>query len=125
MRTAARSFRLTSWLALFAMALNALWPLLANAQPATAPAQVEICTAAGLQLPGDGHAPLDDARRHLQPHCALCSMGADKVPAAVGALDWSVAPAAPSGGRIASAVLPQPPHTHPTPAQPRAPPRLS
>lgn len=83
MRAATLPFRFASWLAIAAMAFNALWPLLAQARPAAPPALLEICTAAGVRLAEGavGHEPVDGAERHLKPHCALCSVGADKAPA--------------------------------------------
>ena len=81
MRACTASFRFASWLAI---ALNALWPLLANARPASQSAIFEICTAAGISTAaGDaGTAPAEGSERHLVPHCALCTSGADKAPAA-------------------------------------------
>ena len=84
MRATSTPFRFASWLAMAAMALNALWPLLANAKPAGQAALFEICTAAGIStVSGDtGTAPAEGGERHLIPHCALCTTGTDKAPAA-------------------------------------------
>ncbi|HUQ25984.1 MAG TPA: DUF2946 family protein, partial [Burkholderiales bacterium] len=63
--------KLTSWLAIAAMALNALWPLIAQARPATL---VPVCTVAGVthyvEIPG-GTTPADS-----HEHCAFCFAGA-------------------------------------------------
>lgn len=107
------------------MVLNALWPLLANARPAASPVLFEICTAAGIQLPGDGSSPADSADRHLKPHCALCSTGADKAPAVAGATGLPPARVELRGQLSALTVLPEPGRQSHSPAQPRAPPSLS
>lgn len=64
--------KITSWLAILAMALNALWPLVALARPSLL---VEVCSAGGvthdIELPG-GNAPTGS---HHQ-HCAFCFAGA-------------------------------------------------
>jgi hypothetical protein len=75
--------RFTSWLAILAMALNALWPLLANAKPAGFSPLTEICTAQGVKsIAGEPGSSSDDSgAKHLQPHCPLCSFGTDKVSA--------------------------------------------
>jgi hypothetical protein len=74
--------RFPAWLAIFAMALQALWPVAAQPAPSHS---VQICTAGGatyeLELPGAPAQP-----RH--EHCALCALGADRPMAA---------PAAPAG----------------------------
>ena len=69
------------WLAVVLMALNALWPLIANARPASAAAYTEICTAGGMQrVPVDGggtRAP----ELSLTQHCASCAFGGDRAEA--------------------------------------------
>jgi hypothetical protein len=66
------------WLAILGMALNALWPLLAIANPGVPdPFGVPVCTAnglvtvfdAGLQLPQP-----DGPAHRLVPHCAFCTL---------------------------------------------------
>lgn len=127
MRTASAKFRLASWLAIAGMALNALWPLLANAQPAGQASMFEVCTAGGIKfVPDDaGKATAENGARHLQPHCALCSFGADKVPAlAQAAFAVSVIVDAAFGIAPLAALSPGRPDPR-SPAQPRAPPVLS
>jgi hypothetical protein len=120
-------FRFASWLAIAAMALNALWPLLANAQPVGAPSLLEICTSQGMKtIAADPDSGSDDfAAKHLQPHCPLCSFGSDKA---------SAPPSAPLHIGSASLMGCLPPSSinaavpgseHYTPALPRAPPALS
>jgi hypothetical protein len=64
--------KLTSWLAILAMALQALWPLIAQAKPATL---VPVCTVGGtthyVEIPG-GTTPVDSQHEH----CAFCFAGA-------------------------------------------------
>jgi hypothetical protein len=61
--------RVASWLAISALALQALWPLIAQARPATL---VPVCTVGGethyVEIPG-APAPADK-------HCELCFVGA-------------------------------------------------
>jgi hypothetical protein len=63
---------LAAWLAITAMALNALWPLIAQARPATL---VAVCTSSGVthyvEIPG-GSQPADSH----QGHCSFCFSGA-------------------------------------------------
>jgi hypothetical protein len=60
--------QIRAWLAIVAMALNALWPLIVQARPATL---VPVCTVGGtthyIELPG-GSTPVDSH----QGHCAFC-----------------------------------------------------
>ncbi|OAI52156.1 hypothetical protein AYO46_06415 [Betaproteobacteria bacterium SCGC AG-212-J23] len=64
--------KLAGWLAIVAMALNALWPLIAQARPATL---VPVCTVGGtthyVEIPG-GTTPVDSQHEH----CAFCFAGA-------------------------------------------------
>ncbi|HXZ55124.1 MAG TPA: DUF2946 family protein [Burkholderiales bacterium] len=62
--------RTAAWLALAAMALNAAWPLLANAQPPDP--SVEICSANGGH-----HAPATPGKG-LASHCNFCPFGAER-----------------------------------------------
>ena len=61
--------RIASWLAILAMALQALWPLIAQARPVTL---VPVCTVGGethyVEIPGKP-SPADK-------HCELCFVGA-------------------------------------------------
>ena len=81
--------RFSAWLALFAMALQALWPLAAQPAPTHS---VQICTTGGatyqVELPG---APAQPAHEH----CAICVIGADR-PMAVPAAPAALAVASPS-----------------------------
>jgi hypothetical protein len=57
------------------MALNAAWPLLANAQPVDPAA--EICSAAGLSHTG-GSGPATPGKSYHASHCNLCPFGAER-----------------------------------------------
>lgn len=109
------------------MALNALWPLLANAKPAGAPALMEVCTVDGMKLvAGEPASSNDDAgAKHLQPHCPLCSFGTDKVSAPPSA-PLRIDAAAVFGNVSFIAVQPAESRSDfRTPAHPRAPPAHS
>ena len=73
--------RIAAWLALAGMALNAFWPLLANAKPNVPALPSEICTATGQKHPGEG--PLSNGAR--PSHCNLCPFNAERGPAIAGA----------------------------------------
>lgn len=126
MRAGSTQYRLSSWLAIAAMVFNALWPLIANAQPASAPSLMEICTSQGIKPAADGPgAPSDSGTKHLQPHCPLCSFGTDKVAAATSqALGIPVAIASRQATAAASSTA-EPRNDSYSPAQPRAPPYIS
>jgi hypothetical protein len=119
--------RSAAWIAILAMALQVVWPLVANAKPAQAALLVPLCTLDGVThyvelpagKPGQGdHAPAQ--------HCKLCTFGADRgvapapnvilaVPAAAASPALTCATTA--ADRFSSCCLP--------PAPPRAPPALS
>jgi Protein of unknown function (DUF2946) len=66
------------WLAILGMALNALWPLLAIANPGVPePFGVPVCTADGLVMVFDAGRQLpnpDGPVHRLVPHCAFCTL---------------------------------------------------
>jgi hypothetical protein len=108
--------RLATWLAILAMALQALWPLIAQARPATL---VPVCTVGGVthyvEVPVGG-SPADSQHEH----CALCVTGSAPVIAS--------APTAPPQVALDAPALPPdrasgvPPEVREHPARPRAPP---
>jgi len=73
--------RIAAWLALAGIALNASWPLLANARPNVPALPSEVCSATGQKHAGEsvpGQAPGKGA----QPsHCTLCPFNAERGPA--------------------------------------------
>jgi hypothetical protein len=66
--------RIAAWLALAGMALNAFWPLLANAKP-NVPS--EVCSATGLQ---HNETPSREApgKSGHPSHCTLCPFNAER-----------------------------------------------
>ena len=74
--------KLATWLAIAGMALNALWPLLANAGPVDFSAPV--CSMDGTKAApgGAGGLPLNPAPGKLSaPHCPFCPGVGDQTPA--------------------------------------------
>ena len=70
--------RIAAWLALAAIALNASWPLLANAKPAVPALPSEICSATGLNHAAGG-APADPQDKGIHAsHCTLCPFSAER-----------------------------------------------
>jgi hypothetical protein len=117
--------RIAAWLALAGMALNASWPLLANARPRVPALPSEICSATGLNHAAGG-APADSPNKNVHAsHCSLCPFNAER-----GAAISHVAPqglrSAPAVARVFTRSEALRPVTafHPT-APPRAPPFLS
>ena len=73
--------RIAAWLALTGIALNASWPLLANAAPRVPALPSEICSATGQKHAGES--PLGKGAR--PSHCNLCPYSAERGPAISGA----------------------------------------
>jgi DUF2946 family protein len=67
--------RIAAWLALGSIALNALWPLLANARPNDPASPSEICSASGLNH-APGEVPTDSRSKNF--HCSLCPFHAER-----------------------------------------------
>jgi hypothetical protein len=66
--------RVAALVALLAITLQALWPLLAQARPRDPSLQVPICT-----VDGSAHfIDLDTGKTVPHEHCKLCLMGTDK-----------------------------------------------
>jgi len=110
--------RAAAWIALASMALNAAWPLLADAKPSAPASPSEICTAAGLD-----HAPGDPPGRNVHAsHCSLCPFHAERGLAIAGLGQPLIPPAAPVDAVLARKDA-LPPESAPHPAAPaRAPP---
>jgi hypothetical protein len=118
--------RPVAWIAAFAMALHALWPLLAHAKPQQAPHLVALCTVDGtthyVELPA-GKPPAGE--HSAAQHCKLCTFGAERAFAPAPAAYIASAPVAPAAQPHA-ALRDEPFSSHCLPpAQPRAPPALS
>ena len=71
-----------AWIAIFAMALQALWPLIAQAKPAAPSLLVPVCTVDGVTHYIDlaaGAVPLEKRSAVDHQHCQLCAPGSDRV----------------------------------------------
>src|SRR2546430_9610035 len=66
--------RIAAWLALAGIALNASWPLLANAGTSVSAVPSEICTATGQKHAGES--PFGKGAR--PSHCTLCPFNAER-----------------------------------------------
>jgi len=116
-----------AWLAILAMALQGLWPLLAQARPAQAKLLLPVCTVDGtvhyVELAAGK--PADSRKSQAHEHCQLCVAGSAKLvaPPVVAA---PLARLEPASAEHFTAAAPQgaaaPPYP---PAHPRAPPVLS
>ncbi len=119
--------KLPAWFAILAMALQGLWPLLANARPADPSMLVPLCTVNGVTHYVDlgGKTPLEQRSAIQHEHCKLCVFGMVKLalpPATdIAILELEGAPAA----RIAHAPADVRSELSYPPAHPRAPPVLS
>ena len=114
--------RAAAWIALASMALNAAWPLLADAKPSAPASPSEICTAAGLDR-APGGAPGNSPNKNVHPsHCSLCPFHAERGLAIAGLGLPLIPPAAPVAAVLAREDAP-PPESALHPAAPaRAPP---
>ena len=122
-----RTRRFSSWLALAVFALNAFWPLLANARPADVSWQMELCSSQGMKtIPGGPtSSPADGGAMLLTPHCPLCFFGADRVFAPASAPLHLVSAAAPASRPQHAIRSAESRGDVFSPAHPRAPPVLS
>jgi hypothetical protein len=119
--------RAAALLALLAMALQAFWPLLAQAKPGPGTMLVQLCTIDGtahyVEIPIGGDAPAEERTPGHSSHCAMCVPGGERVfavpsaqlPAIALAALASTPPPAIASARFVSA-------SHRL-AQPRAPPQ--
>ena len=73
-----RSARVAAVLALLGMAFNALWPLIANAEPRTEFFATEICSVSKSNAANAlGKLPVQaPAQKHQAVHCVFCASGA-------------------------------------------------
>jgi len=74
-----RSARFAAWLAILGIALNALWPLLANASPHPDSFRAEICSLSNLKAPHGISETIPPAQlpaeEHPLTHCMFCASG--------------------------------------------------
>jgi hypothetical protein len=123
-----RRNRFVAWTAAFAVALQALWPLLSHARPQEHSLLVPVCTIDGITHYLDlktGKIPLDERTALHGDHCKLCMFGGDRH---VALAPRHVVASLVSDSRDSIAV----PHpvwisepANRRPAQPRAPPQAS
>jgi len=71
------SRRFGSWLAILAMALNVLWPMLARAGSGSL---IEVCSSTGMKWVSAELGEQQPGPKSFAPHCEFCSFGADRVP---------------------------------------------
>ena len=121
-----RRNRSVAWIAAFAVLLQALWPLLAQARPKDPSLQVPVCTIDGvthyLEIK-TGKTPLEERSSTHGEHCKLCVFGADRVIAVPPGLSFDVAAAFEDPGLVEKTQTFQ--SLSLLPAHPRAPPALS
>jgi hypothetical protein len=117
--------RIFALIAMGAMALNALWPLISQAQPRDPALYATICSVQGgvqtIDLSGGGIPADHDGGRH-QKHCKLCVAAGDRLQALLPA---PVVPLRIAGGTADTPVArpaAAPCSTSDSPALPRAPP---
>jgi hypothetical protein len=113
--------RIIAWLAIFGIAYNALWPLIATAAPIDLP--VVICTAAkttpaGLSIPAK-ETPAGSA----SPHCPFCLGFSDATPALASAQATLFANVIASFAAMISGTVSAAAFTYPS-AIPRGPPLI-
>src|SRR6266849_10281960 len=85
--------RIAAWLALARIALNASWPLFANAKPSVPALPSQVCSATGLKHAGEslpGEAP---GKGVQHSHCTLCPFNAERGAALASAAGAIFAPA--------------------------------
>jgi DUF2946 family protein len=119
--------RFAALLAILAVALQALWPLVAQAKPVVPGERVPVCTIEGIthyiELPAPDSAVEKSSAAHHE-HCKMCVFGAAKLAVIASAeepltLGSSVETAEPWLDTVSA------PSTFDRPAQPRAPPAAS
>ena len=89
--------RIAAWLALAGIALNASWPLFANAKPSVPALPSQVCSATGLKHAGEslpGEAP---GKGVQHSHCTLCPFNAERGPAISGTAPALLCPMPASG----------------------------
>lgn len=118
-----RSF--PAWIALAAIFLQAVWPLLSHARPAEAPLLVPLCTVSGethdLELKTGKQTPLDERSANHGEHCKLCVFEGPK-DVLVGAFAGFDFVLQVLDGAIPDSRSEQPGSRHSLAAHPRAPP---
>jgi hypothetical protein len=119
--------RAVALLAMLAMTLQALWPLIAQAKPHVPGEQVPLCTIDGIthyvELPAPD-SPVEKSSAVHHEHCKMCVFGAERLavlPVAV-PLVKAVQQSEPAPDSLLAVSAPSSFHQ---PALPRAPPAIS
>ncbi len=119
--------RAAALLALLAVALQAFWPLLAQAKPGPRTMLVELCTIDGTthhaEIPIGGDAPAGERTSGHSGHCAMCAAGGERSLAAPPAAVPPIALEPLASERPLANPAAQFVSTSHRPAQSRAPPR--
>ena len=63
-----------AWVAILAVVLNALWPLMAQVKPDMAAMQMEGCDGSMQHSEAAGGGPAPTQPSPLMPHCAFCTL---------------------------------------------------
>jgi len=111
-------------LALASMALNAGWPLLANAKPVIPAPPSEICSSTGLNHAAGG-APAAPEKGRDASHCTLGPFGGERAAAIPYVASKPLPQAVPSAQVFARGDAPRPVIAPHPAAPPRGPPVLS
>jgi hypothetical protein len=127
LRRAARTA--AAWVAIVAMALGALWPLVSLARPAGEPMLADICTTAPSGAAAAPRAPTplppadhsDDATG-APYHCGLCVSHAERFAAPPSRATWTVAGPVTAAQTLVDDHAQRVPDRHFLPARPRGPP---
>ena len=120
------SHRWAAWVAAVAMALHALWPLIAQAKPGSA-ALVPVCTEGGVTHYFElktADTPLEKRSASHHEHCAFCSFNDARDTALPNAPRLPVVPREAAVAPLYFPSAQQAPQRHP-PARPRAPPAVA
>lgn len=119
--------RTAALLAIFAVALQALWPLLAQAKPTVPGERVPVCTIEGVthyvELPAVD-TPVEKRSAAHHEHCKMCLFGAERLAIAVSPAPQAALAAVADTPRVSAAVGFSP-SAFERPALPRAPPPTS
>jgi len=115
--------RAAALLALASMALNAAWPLLANAKPVVPEPPSEICSSTGLNHAAGGAPAAPEKGLHAS-HCTLCPFSAERGAAIPYTAPLPLPQAVPSAQVFALGDAPRPVIAPHPAAPPRGPPVL-
>ena len=120
--------RIAALAAMFAITLQALWPLLAHARPKDQTLLAPLCTVDGvthyLEIKAGRSSPLEERSAQHGEHCKLCVFGGDRDAAVPPRVELAyVSPVA--NPVISSSAVPFVHSAYLLSAHPRAPPQVS